>query len=49
VQGAVIDLTSHAANNDALAMFYPMGYRPTGVSANRAEAARAASVSAELR
>lgn len=48
VQGAVLDFTSLAENNDQLVVLYPMGYRPTGVSANRAEVRHAKGAAAEL-
>jgi len=48
VQGAVLDFTSLADNNDQLVVLYPMGYRPTGVSANRAEIRQAKGDVAEL-
>ena len=48
VQGAVLDFTSLADNNDQLVVLYPMGYRPTGVSANRAEVRQAKGNVAEL-
>lgn len=49
VQGAVIDFTTRADNNDQLVVLYPQGYRPTGVSANRAEARQTGGKTAELR
>jgi hypothetical protein len=41
VQGAVLDFTSLGAPDDQLVVLYPMGYRPTGVSANRVEVVQA--------
>ncbi|CAN5757477.1 hypothetical protein BH24BAC1_BH24BAC1_25580 [soil metagenome] len=37
IQGAVIDFTSLAANNDQLVVFYPQGFRLDSVSAHRIE------------
>jgi len=48
VQGAVIDFTTVGRNNDELVVFYPMGYRPVGVSANRAEVTSAKGSSVSL-
>lgn len=48
VQGAVIDFTTRADNNDQLVVLYPQGYRPTGVSANRAGIMRSGGATAEL-
>lgn len=40
VQGAVIDFTSLAANNDNLVAYYPQGYRIHAVSAHKIEIVR---------
>ena len=48
VQGAVLDFTYRDRPNDGLVIFYTMGYRPTGVSADRAEVTRSGGEIAEL-
>jgi hypothetical protein len=37
IQGAVLDFTSLAANNDQLVAYYPQGYRLDGISAGKIE------------